>query len=167
MYGEDTTTTLGLMLLTFTVPQVSKCNNEVFQTMSAAFAAGIYSFSCHCSFIMGLQRCHGVSSRERQRCWRWNEGEVSVPLYMYQWIAQILTRNRLSEGKPLASPVTLGASDTLKIVLTAQESKESKKPHQAFLLLKDPITSLDISYPFSVKEGGKAKVELVWILRRA
>jgi oligosaccharyltransferase complex subunit delta (ribophorin II) len=57
--------------------------------------------------------------------------------------------------------VKLGAGETLKVILTTQEGKSAKRPHQAFLLLQDPTTNLDISYPFSVKDSGKAKVELV------
>ena len=73
----------------------------------------------------------------------------------------MLIAYRLIEGKSLSSSVTFGAADSLKIVLTAQESKQGKRPHQAFLLLKDPATDLDISYPFNVKDNGKANVELV------
>lgn len=70
---------------------------------------------------------------------------------------------RLTPSKPLSSssPVKLGAGDTLKVILTTQDGKSAKRPHQAFLLLQDPITNLDISYPLSVKDSGKAKVELV------
>jgi hypothetical protein len=45
--------------------------------------------------------------------------------------------------------------------LTTQDGKSAKRPHQAFLLLQDPSKKLDVSYPFSVKESGKAKLELV------
>lgn len=72
-----------------------------------------------------------------------------------------LISTRLAPAKALTSPVTLGAADTLKVVLTTQDGKAAKRPHQAFLLLQDPTTKLDVSYPFSVKESGKAKVELV------
>jgi oligosaccharyltransferase complex subunit delta (ribophorin II) len=68
------------------------------------------------------------------------------------------------DRKPVAKPILLGASDSLKVLLTAQDGKTAKRPHQAFLLLKDTDTGLDISYPFSVKESGKAKVELVCYL---
>lgn len=61
----------------------------------------------------------------------------------------------------LPKPVHLGATDTLKVILTTQNGKQARRPHQAFLLLKDPATGLDISYPFSVKESGKAKVDVV------
>ena len=68
---------------------------------------------------------------------------------------------RLIDSKPLSKPVRLGASETLKIVLTTQEGKTAKRPHQAFLLLKDQSTGLDVSYPFTVKDSGKAKVDIV------
>jgi oligosaccharyltransferase complex subunit delta (ribophorin II) len=68
---------------------------------------------------------------------------------------------RLIPHKSLSKPVQLGSSDTLKILLTVKEDKKVKRPHQAFLLLEDPATGLDTSFPLSVKENGKAKVELV------
>ena len=68
---------------------------------------------------------------------------------------------RLSEGSALSKDVPFGASDTLKVILTTQEGKSAKRPHQAFLLLKDPQSGLETSYSFSVKETGKAKVDLV------
>ena len=74
-----------------------------------------------------------------------------------------LTTNlvRLTKSKALSQPVVLGASDTLKIILTTQEDKTAKQPHQAFLNIKDADTQLETSYPLAVKETGKAKVELV------
>jgi oligosaccharyltransferase complex subunit delta (ribophorin II) len=68
---------------------------------------------------------------------------------------------RLSDYTALSKPVTLETSQTLKIVLTATEGKTAKRPHQAFLALQDKDTGLETSYPFTVKESGKAKVELV------
>ena len=73
----------------------------------------------------------------------------------------LTTPHRLVAHTSLPKAVQLGAADTLKIILTTQEGKTAKRPHQAFLLLKDADTGLDISYPFSVKESGKAKVDLV------
>lgn len=75
--------------------------------------------------------------------------------------------SRLVERKPLSTPLSFGALDSLKVVLTIQDGKTAKRPQQAFLLLKDPDTGLDISYPLSVKESGKAKVDLVCLLARS
>ncbi|KAL2392072.1 hypothetical protein ABEF93_001253 [Exophiala dermatitidis] len=69
-------------------------------------------------------------------------------------------KETLTPSKPLTVPVKLGAADTLKVILTTQEGKSAKRPHQAFLLLQDSNKKLDVSYPFSVKESGKAKLEL-------
>ncbi|KAI9879489.1 MAG: hypothetical protein M1830_008365 [Pleopsidium flavum] len=63
-------------------------------------------------------------------------------------------------SKALSQPVTLGASDALKILLTTQEDKTPKRPHQAFLNIRDLDTQLETSYPISTKESGKGKVEL-------
>jgi oligosaccharyltransferase complex subunit delta (ribophorin II) len=57
--------------------------------------------------------------------------------------------------------VTLGATDTLKIILTATEDGKAKRPHQAFLLLRDQDTGLEATFPFSVKDSGKGKVDFV------
>ncbi|EXJ96088.1 hypothetical protein A1O1_01214 [Capronia coronata CBS 617.96] len=69
-------------------------------------------------------------------------------------------KETLTPSKPLTTPVKLGSADTLKVILTTQEGQSAKRPHQAFLLLQDPAKKLDVSYPFSIKESGKAKVEL-------
>ncbi|KAL8714576.1 MAG: hypothetical protein Q9220_001524 [cf. Caloplaca sp. 1 TL-2023] len=70
-------------------------------------------------------------------------------------------KQKLTEGKALPQPISLGPSDTLKILLTTKNGKTPKRPHQAFLLLKDPTSNLDTSFPLSVKESGKGKVELI------
>ncbi|KAI9715437.1 MAG: hypothetical protein M1812_005913 [Candelaria pacifica] len=69
-------------------------------------------------------------------------------------------KDKLSDNVPLSKPVTLGATDNLKIVLTAGEDKKPKRPHQAFLNIADPATDLEVTYPLAVKESGKGKVEL-------
>ena len=68
---------------------------------------------------------------------------------------------RLSPQTPLSKQVKLGASDSLKLIMTTTEDKTAKRPHQAFLTLHEPKTGLEESFVFNVKESGKAKVELV------
>lgn len=60
----------------------------------------------------------------------------------------------------MSSQLALGVSDTLKIVLTAQDGTTGKRPNQASLILKDLKAGLDVAYPLSVKENGKATVSL-------
>ncbi|GAB1191736.1 hypothetical protein APSETT444_000918 [Aspergillus pseudonomiae] len=69
-------------------------------------------------------------------------------------------KETIPDNKALTKPVSLGSADTLKVTLTAREGSSGKRAHQVFLLLQDPETGLDISYPFNVKENGKSKVEL-------
>ena len=62
---------------------------------------------------------------------------------------------------PLSKDITLGSTDTLKIILTTTDENSAKRPHQAFLTVHEPKTGLEESFPFSIKESGKGKVELV------
>lgn len=68
---------------------------------------------------------------------------------------------RLTETKAIPKPIQLGSTDSLKILLTTKEGNKAKRPHQAFLLVKDSKSNLDTSFAFQVKENGKGKVELV------
>lgn len=67
----------------------------------------------------------------------------------------------LSQKSPLAKPVTLGNADTLKVILTAKENGKGKRPHQAFLVLQEPKSGLEAPFPLTVKETGKAVVQIV------
>ncbi|PGH10288.1 oligosaccharyltransferase complex subunit delta (ribophorin II) [Blastomyces parvus] len=69
-------------------------------------------------------------------------------------------KEKLLESKPLSKPLSFGESDILKLSLTTREGSATKRPHQAFLLLKEPESGLDLSYPLTVKESGKGKLEL-------
>ncbi|KAL8800776.1 MAG: hypothetical protein Q9182_004940 [Xanthomendoza sp. 2 TL-2023] len=69
-------------------------------------------------------------------------------------------KEKLIENKSLPDPISLGESDTLKIILTVNNDKKASRPHQAFLLLREPKSNLDTSFPLTVKESGKGKVEL-------
>ncbi|KAI9797673.1 MAG: hypothetical protein M1833_005334 [Piccolia ochrophora] len=69
-------------------------------------------------------------------------------------------KEKLTPNKPLSKPVTLEASDSLKVLLTATEDRKPKRPHQAFLSIKDTQSGLETSYVFGVKDNGKAKTEL-------
>ncbi|KAF1958889.1 hypothetical protein CC80DRAFT_468681 [Byssothecium circinans] len=71
-------------------------------------------------------------------------------------------KDKLSATTPLAKSVSLGATDTLKLLLTTTDGKAAKRPHQAFLTLTDPTTGLEESFVISVKESGKGKVDLTY-----
>ncbi|KAK6380238.1 uncharacterized protein PV06_05607 [Exophiala oligosperma] len=90
--------------------------------------------------------------------WTFTEGSVSVATKGAGVGGGL--KEQLAPSKALSKPVKLGAADTLKVILTTQDGKTTKRPHQAFLLVQDSSKKLDISYPFSIKESGKAKLEL-------
>ncbi|KAJ4394031.1 hypothetical protein N0V93_003248 [Gnomoniopsis smithogilvyi] len=62
--------------------------------------------------------------------------------------------------KPLTAPIPLGAQDTLTVFLTAKDNGKAKRPHQAFILLKDQETGLEAPFPLSVRDTGKGKVQI-------
>ncbi|EGS19032.1 oligosaccharyltransferase subunit-like protein [Thermochaetoides thermophila DSM 1495] len=66
----------------------------------------------------------------------------------------------IKERTPLAKPVTLGATDTLKLSLTAKDNGIGKRPHQAFLLLQESNLGVEAPFPLTVKESGKATVQI-------
>ena len=74
-----------------------------------------------------------------------------------------MTFGRLSDHVPLSAPVELGHNGILKIILTATEDGTAKRPHQAFLLVRDQDTGLEATFPFAAKESGKARVDFVRI----
>ena len=80
---------------------------------------------------------------------------------MLHWPLGLIPLPRIGENKVLSKPVSLGASDTLKILLTTKEDNKAKRPHQAFLLVRDPKSKLDTSFALQVKENGKGKIDLV------
>lgn len=91
-------------------------------------------------------------------------GKLLLPLSCEnaaEWGMGLIGTGRLSDHVPIAAAVELKPADSLKIVLTATEDRKPARPHQAFLLIRDQDTGLETTFPFSVKESGKAKVELV------
>jgi len=70
-------------------------------------------------------------------------------------------RTRLSPKAPLSKTITLGSSDTAKILLTAKDNGKGKRPHQVFLLLKETETGLEAPFVLEAKDTGKATVKIV------
>jgi oligosaccharyltransferase complex subunit delta (ribophorin II) len=68
---------------------------------------------------------------------------------------------RLNAKKPLSKPVALGASDTIKITLTAKDNGKGKRPHQAFVVLKDVDSGLEAPFPLTTKDTGNAVGQIV------
>lgn len=69
--------------------------------------------------------------------------------------------HRLNAKSPVSKPVALGGTDTLKVTLTAKENGKAKRPHQAFVVLKEQDSGLEVPFPLTTKENGKAVVQIV------
>ena len=61
----------------------------------------------------------------------------------------------------MSAPVALGSADSVKVVLTAKDNGKGKRPHQAFVVLKEQDSGLEAPFPLTVKESGKAVVQIV------
>lgn len=66
----------------------------------------------------------------------------------------------------LKDTVTLGHADKIKVSLTTKEGSKAKRPHQAFLMVKEK-GGLEAPYALTVKESGKGTVEFVCSSRTA
>lgn len=75
----------------------------------------------------------------------------------------IFTNNRLNARVPLSKTVALGNTDSLKVILTAKDNGKAKRPHQAFVVLKEQDSGLETPFPLVTKESGKGAVTIVRI----
>jgi len=69
-------------------------------------------------------------------------------------------KEKLSPKAPLSKLVSLGSADVAKITLTAKDNGKAKRPHQAFLLLKEEATGLEAPFPLVVKDNGQGSLQL-------
>ncbi|KAK3329370.1 Oligosaccharyltransferase subunit Ribophorin II-domain-containing protein [Apodospora peruviana] len=88
--------------------------------------------------------------------WGFDDGAVSVS----KKASDGSSKAKLSQKEPLSTPVSLGSTDALKITLTAKDNGKAKRPHQAFLVLREQDSGLEAPFPLTVKENGKAVVNI-------
>lgn len=69
--------------------------------------------------------------------------------------------HRLSDHVPLSKSIPFRPTEKLKILLSATEDGKPKRPHQAFLMVRDQDTGLEISFPFTMNDNGRGPVEFV------
>ncbi|KAL1879950.1 hypothetical protein VTK73DRAFT_6530 [Phialemonium thermophilum] len=89
--------------------------------------------------------------------WSFDQGSVVVTAKKGNAEEQ---RESLNPKKVLAKPIVLGSADTIKIGLTAKDNGKAKRPHQAFLILKETESGLEAPFPLSVKENGQGTVQI-------
>lgn len=88
--------------------------------------------------------------------WSFNDGTISVTSKK----GADGIKEKLNAKTPISKAITLEADSVAKIILTATDNGKGKRPHQAFLLLKDEVTGLEAPFPLNLKESGKASVSI-------
>ncbi|KAK3336149.1 Oligosaccharyltransferase subunit Ribophorin II-domain-containing protein [Cercophora scortea] len=101
-----------------------------------------------------------VAAGTAQAAASWGFDDASVTVIAKK-AAEGGSKAKLSQKTPLAIPIALGSLDTLKVLLTAKDAGSAKRPHQAFLVLKEQASGLEAPFPLNVKENGKAVVQIV------
>lgn len=72
----------------------------------------------------------------------------------------MVVAHTFSDKERVKDTVTLGFSEKIKVSLTTKEGSKAKRPHQAFLMVKEK-GGLEAPYALTVKESGKGAVEFV------
>ncbi|CAK7224261.1 hypothetical protein SBRCBS47491_005489 [Sporothrix bragantina] len=69
---------------------------------------------------------------------------------------------KLNAKGALGKPLVLGSTSTAKITLTTKDNGKEKRPHQAFVLLRDVESGLEAPFPLTVKDSGKGVVQIAY-----
>lgn len=72
----------------------------------------------------------------------------------------IRAHHRFTDAERVKNTITLGHKDTIKVSLTTKEGSKAKRPHQAFLIIKE-ASGLEAPFPLTVKESGRGTVKIV------
>ncbi|KAK6538542.1 hypothetical protein TWF694_010121 [Orbilia ellipsospora] len=85
---------------------------------------------------------------------------TDASLQVSQRGAEAGPRQKFTPKSPISEPITLKATDSIKIQLTTEEGGKPKRPHQLFLFAKDSQSDLESFFVFDTKESGKARLDL-------
>ena len=92
--------------------------------------------------------------------WGFSDGKVEVSSKSSDSAPSTYT---FTDKERVKDTVTLRQGDKIKVSLTTKEGSKGKRPHQAFLVVKE-ASGLEAPYALTVKESGKGTVEIVcWI----
>lgn len=68
---------------------------------------------------------------------------------------------RFNAADRVRNTLTLGHQDKLKVTVITKDGSKPKRPHQAFLVVKESLSGLEAPFPLTVKDSGKGSVEIV------
>ncbi|KAG5982987.1 hypothetical protein E4U43_006341 [Claviceps pusilla] len=97
----------------------------------------------------------GQAAQAAASAWTFSDGSVSVGKGADKVV------EKFTDTKPARKTLGLGHHDTLKVLLTTMEGSAAKRPHQAFLVVKETASGLEAPFPLTVKGSGKAMVQIV------
>lgn len=86
--------------------------------------------------------------------WTFGDAAVTVASKSTDDVKQSFT-----DKERVKSSIALGHADTIKVALTTKDGSKAKRPHQAFLILREK-SGLEAPFPLDVKTSGKATVQL-------
>ncbi|KAM3566801.1 hypothetical protein ARSEF4850_000219 [Beauveria asiatica] len=87
--------------------------------------------------------------------WGFVDGSVTVAARGGEGITE-----KFTSAVKAKTEVAFGHDSTLKLSLTAEEAGKAKRPHQAFLVLRETVSGLEAPFPLTIKESGKGTVKL-------
>ncbi|KAG5920726.1 hypothetical protein E4U42_006087 [Claviceps africana] len=86
--------------------------------------------------------------------WTFSDGSVSVGKTADKVV------ETFADGNRVKTVLALGHEDTLRVALTIKEGSKAKRPHQAFLVVREAASGLEAPFPLSVKASGKAVLQI-------
>ncbi|KAM3524573.1 hypothetical protein MY4038_007698 [Beauveria bassiana] len=87
--------------------------------------------------------------------WGFVDGSVTVAAKGGEGITE-----KFTSAAKAKTEVAFGHASTLKLSLTAEEAGKAKRPHQAFLVIRETASGLEAPFPLTIKESGKGTVKL-------
>ncbi|KAL1902688.1 hypothetical protein Sste5346_001131 [Sporothrix stenoceras] len=89
--------------------------------------------------------------------WSFDDGSITITS---KGPSSNKVTEKLNAKSSLGKALVLGSNDVAKITLTTKDNGKEKRPHQAFLLLQDPMSGLEAPFPLTIKESGKGSVQI-------
>ncbi|PHH89801.1 hypothetical protein CDD83_5233 [Cordyceps sp. RAO-2017] len=86
--------------------------------------------------------------------WTFSDGTIAVSAKAADGVVE-----KFTSAERVKKAVTLGHQDTIKVSLTTKDGAKAKRPHQAFLVLREE-SGLEAPFPLTVKDSGKATVQI-------
>ncbi|CAK7229460.1 hypothetical protein SCUCBS95973_007229 [Sporothrix curviconia] len=102
-----------------------------------------------------------VAAGVAQAASSWGFDDASITITSKSPNSDKVTEKFNAKGS-LGKALVLGSTGVAKITLTTKDNGKEKRPHQAFVLLRDVETGLEAPFPLTVKDSGKGTVQIAY-----